>query len=1129
MKVESTGLRLAASDITTFAGCAHASMQDLAVAEKRRPRPPRYADPSADLLRERGDLHEAAYLAKLRTSRAVEEMPLQSANAAERTLDAMRRGADVIYQGTLRLGDRWLGRPDFLFRVDQPSSLGAWSYEVVDAKLARSPKPGALLQLCFYAELLGHAQGALPRRMTLVLGDMREQSFATARYAAYFRAVRRRFEHALAAPPPTYPEPVEHCRVCDYAPECEERRRADDHLSLVAGITTRQRHALEGHGVLTVRRLAQVPLARPSRIEDIGFTALTRIREQARIQIEGRDAGAPRYELLKGVEDGHGLGSLPEPSPGDLFIDFEGDPYALGEGLEYLLGVVELPAGGQGEPAYAGLWAFDRAGERDAFQKLVALIGERRARHPGMHVYHYDHYEPTALKKLAGRYATCVDELDALLRGRVLVDLYKAVRQGLRASVESYSIKKLEPFSGFTRAVELRDARRCLAAFEAWLELRVGTSSAPDGVRETIQGYNRDDCLSAMRLRDWLEERRRDLERAGTRVPRPEAAQGEPSSELAAKLVRAQAVAQRLLDGVPQDAEARSPDETARYVLAHTLDWHRREDKSMWWEYFRLCELTDEELQEERSAIGALTYEGVVGQVKRSRIHRYRFPPQDHALDRALAVHDPRTQRAAGKLLLPVDDASGSLDLARSVGSSVRHPTALVPNDYINTDELRDSLLRLADHVAANGLVEAPGFSAAIALLRRSRPLGASGDSPVQRALAVDGSVLAVQGPPGTGKTHLGAEMVEALLRAGKRVGITANSHKVITHLLNKACERARETGTRLRAIQRSDDDDAHSDDPFVQVASSSVEVAGALRTGRANVAAGTAWLWSRLEMTRAVDVLFVDEAGQMSLANVLASVPASNGLVLLGDPQQLDQPQKGAHPPGTSMSALGHVLGDRATMDAEHGIFLDQTWRMHPDVCAFISEVFYDERVRSKSDLGRMRLDAPGPLGGTGLRLVPVDHRGNRSESEEEGEVVERLVRALLDGAATWTSREGDTRPLRARDILVVAPYNAHVGLLRKRVPGGVPVGTVDKFQGQEAPVVIYSMATSSPEDAPRGMEFLYSGNRLNVAISRARCAAFLVASPALFDVRCRSERQMGLVNAFCRYLELARAVTLP
>ena len=266
------------------------------------------------------------------------------------------------------------------------------------------------------------------------------------------------------------------------------------------------------------------------------------------------------------------------------------------------------------------------------------------------------------------------------------------------------------------------------------------------------------------------------------------------------------------------------------------------------------------------------------------------------------------------------------------------------------------------------------------------------------------------------------------------------------------------------------------------------------------------------------VDVLFVDEAGQMALANVLACAAAANGLVLLGDPQQLNQPLKGVHPPGTDASSLGHILGPRATIGPEQGIFLEETWRMHPDVCEFISEVFYDGRLGSRSALARQRLDAPAPLGGTGLRFVPVAHRGNRSESPEEVEVVAGLVERLARGGCSWTDQAGVVHPLGLNDVLIVAPYNAHVARLKKRLPGA-RIGTVDKFQGQEAPVVIYSMATSSPEDAPRGMEFLYSGNRFNVAISRARCAAFLVATPGLFEVTCRSERQMGLLNGFGRY----------
>ena len=630
MKREGTQLRLAASDITSFAACSHKTALDAAVAGGRRPRPPYYPDVAAELLRERGRAHEAAYLARLRETRNVEEIPEHAADAAQRTLDAMQRGVDVIYQGTLRSG-RWLGRPDFLMRVPRPHGTWAWSYEPVDAKLALTAKVQGLLQLCFYSELLGELQGVRPERMTLVLGDMREETFMTARYEAYFRWVRRRLEEAIASPLATYPEPVDHCDVCDWSGECDARRRADDHLSLVAGISGTQRRALD---LVAVRKVVDLATMAPdTRVEGIGRPALARVREQARIQVEGRNAGKLVYELIAGAEDGHGLTRLPEPSAGDLFVDQEGDSFALGEGIEYLFGVAERQPDATGAPRYTALWALDHASERASFERLIRLITERRLQHPDMHVYHYGHYEPTAFKRLAGRYATCVDSLDQLLTAHVFVDLLGVVRQGIRASVQSYSIKRLEPLYDFTRDVPLPVANRNLAAFAAWLERR-GSPDLPEALRAAVEGYNRDDCLSALRLHAWLEERRGELEaQRGLPLPRPELASGDPSESLAQEIGRVREVMGALLAGVPEEAELRDQTQEARHVLAHLLEWHRREDKSAHWEYFRLCELPEQELVEDRTAIGGLTYEGIVGRIARSDVHRYRFPPQDQAID----------------------------------------------------------------------------------------------------------------------------------------------------------------------------------------------------------------------------------------------------------------------------------------------------------------------------------------------------------------------------------------------------------------------------------------------------------------------------------------------------------------
>jgi uncharacterized protein len=362
--------------------------------------------------------------------------------------------------------------------------------------------------------------------------------------------------------------------------------------------------------------------------------------------------------------------------------------------------------------------------------------------------------------------------------------------------------------------------------------------------------------------------------------------------------------------------------------------------------------------------------------------------------------------------------------------------------------------------------------------------------------------------------------MIVELISQGYRVGVAAVSHKVISNLLSEVCKVARQNNVPIQAVQKPDATDGCVD-PLVKLVDNNQAVRDLLDTGETNVVAGTTWLWARAEMASSVDVLFIDEAGQMSLADVLAASQAATSVVLLGDPQQLDQPQQGIHPPGADGSAFDHLLRGHATIGPGLGLFLAETYRLHPDVCNFVSELFYERRLEPRPENQLQRVNTDGLLNGTGLRFVPVEHSGNQNESEEEVARICALVSNLLSNRSTWTNKHGETHKLTLTDILIVAPYNAQVAALRKSLPDGARVGTVDKFQGQEAPIVFYSMTTSSPEDAPRGMEFLYSLNRLNVAISRARCVAVIVASLNLFSVECKTTRQIELVNAFCRYLE--------
>ena len=365
--------------------------------------------------------------------------------------------------------------------------------------------------------------------------------------------------------------------------------------------------------------------------------------------------------------------------------------------------------------------------------------------------------------------------------------------------------------------------------------------------------------------------------------------------------------------------------------------------------------------------------------------------------------------------------------------------------------------------------------------------------------------------------------MICDMVRAGKKVGVTANSHAVIRNLLDAVVKAAEEEGVDVQCIHRGGSASGGGSGAITET-SDNAAVLSALQDGQVQVGAGTAWVWSRQEFAEAVDVLFIDEAGQMSLANALAVAPAARNLVLLGDPQQLEQPQQGSHPDGTEASVLEHVLQGRRTIPPSQGLFLEETWRLHPAICDFTSELFYEDRLRSRAGLEVQAIAGAGSINGAGLWIVPVEHEGNTSASTEEADCVADLYRRLLGGGVSWTDREGTTRPLGGEDVLIVVPYNLHLAEIVRRLGEDARVGTVDKFQEQEAPVVIYSMATSSPEDAPRGMEFLFSLNRLNVATSRARCASILVASPLLFEPECRTPRQMQLANALCRYREMAR-----
>ena len=824
---------------------------------------------------------------------------------------------------------------------------------------------------------------------------------------------------------------------------------------------------------------------------------------------------------------GFGLACLPEPDAGDIFLDLEGDSFVGEHGLEYLHGFHYFEVG---EAHYQGLWALDREAEKTAFETFIDFVIARLETYPNLHVYHYGGYEPGALKRLMGRYATREDELDRLLRGKVLVDLLSVVRHAIRAGVESYSIKKLEPLFGYERDAKLPDVNQALTRLQLCLE-----GNDPTGIQAddsaTVEIYNRDDCVSTRYLRDWLEIQRQTLLEQGIDIPRPEIIDGAPSENISEWLELITPLMTNLTEGVSVDPAERTAEEHGRWLLANLLEWHRREEKSGWWEYFRLCDLSSEELLDERAGLSGLSYIESVGGTAKCPIDRYSFPAQEADIRPGKGI-----KAQGGQSVGSVDDISRSqrtIDIKKTSAMASEHPAAIFVHEHVPSKPMQESLVRLASYVCEHGMFEGDAYRPARNMLMRVAPQVEGGaairmggekplDAGVRLAPLIASGVLPIQGPPGTGKTHTGGHMICELVKQGKKVGIVANGHDVIRNLLDKVIEVADETATQLVCIQKPKGGSKENATDRLRFAKkSNAEVFAAL-DGDCGVAGGTAWLWSTHDAFECLDVLFVDEAAQMSLANVLAVSQAARTLVLLGDPQQLDQPMQGSHPDGTGCSALDHLLSGKQTIGNDEGLFLDVTWRLHPDISGFTSELFYEGKLESKEETAGQRVNASGIAGGTGLRFLPVEHKGNHNCSPEEADVIATMVDDILQQGATWVDRDGEEHAVESEDILIIAPYNAQVFEIQRRLPQA-RVGTVDKFQGQEAPISIYSLASSSHADAPRGMEFLYSLNRLNVATSRAKCVTILVGSPQVFEAECRTPRQMQLANAFCRYRECA------
>ncbi|MFB7892704.1 TM0106 family RecB-like putative nuclease [Microbacterium sp. NPDC056044] len=1181
-----------ASDLKTAAECEFAWLRGI---DARLGRVIAVEDPE-DLTLERagrlGTVHElrvlAGYIERF-GDRVVEIPETRSSDAAAladavaQTNAALASDAEVVYQAAFST-DSFVGFADFLVRDE----AGRWL--VQDTKLARHARVTALMQLAAYVDQLDRLGVPRSDRVQLLLGDgsVSEHEvddllpvFSLRRERLAALIADRRLDLGAAGDPIAWGDPRGELGVvaCGRCATCDAEVVASRDLLLVAGMRPVQRERLRAAGIETIEQLAAAPNG-PVGMNPEVFASL---RTQARLQLES-PAGTPPLIAPKPVPVPHevvgaggavaavleapavapappipvfevvapkALGALPRPDHGDLFFDFEGDPLhteppAPGEptqwGIDYLFGWVDT------REQYTALWAHSFADEKRALEAFLDIVNLRRQQFPGMHIYHYAPYEPTHLLAMAARHGVREADVDRLLRDGVFVDLYPIVRRALRVGSRSYSIKKLEPLY-MGDEVRTSDVQKGDDSIVRYVEARAlqadGAVVEASVVLDDLADYNRYDCVSTLRLRDWLVDRAREAQLVPSPNPEPDERAYEPS-------VRATVLDALALDHPDDSVEARS-----LRLGAAAIDYYPREAKSFWATHFLRLREPVSLWDETRDVVAIDPARSVVredwhflesGKGGERRIVELRgdLAPGTRISEGSnpFALYElpapfpfeasPRWIHAYRSVTVVevLDDGAVIEETAVDGVTWSELPLALTPQAPPAAGNQQKAIDAWADTVIA-AAPELPADPATDILCRRAPrtltgPLPAAGNDNVDaiaRAVRdLDRSYLAVQGPPGTGKTYVGSHVIARLVRDhGYNVGVVAQGHATVEHLLDRVIA----AGVPAVQVGKAPKD-AAADHSFTVLPKNGVAAFTAEHEASGYVIGGTAWDFSHEGRVPrgSLDLLVVDEAGQFSLASTIAVSLAAPRLLLLGDPQQLPQVSQGTHPAPVDTSALGWVMDGADVIPHEYGYFLAETRRMRPEVAAPVSTLSYRGELEAHSSTALRRIE------GVPAGLVPIAlrHHGNATQSLEEAAEVARLVGDLI--GREWTDVTTDDidgsstslapRPLEQRDLIVVTPYNAQQVAVEAALAAAgfpdVPVGTVDKFQGKEAAVAIVSLAASSGRDAPRGLEFLLLRNRLNVAISRAMHTAYVVYSPGLLDDLPYTPEGVARLSGFAR-----------
>ena len=1061
---------------------------------------PQNIDPWLEIIRKIGLEHEESYLQKIKESQTVYEIDknLNTSEKEKLTERAIKNGEDIIYQPYLKY-KKFTGSPDFLVKKQG-------YYEPWDIKSSFKLKVENILQLCHYSFILEKQYNNFSPTGKIILRDETVENIEIKKYYDYFLNLNKRVDSFIHNPK-VIPEASKCnlCNVCDYKLLCENNWKNQDHLNQVANIKKNQINFLKNEKIDTLEKLANLNFKK--NIKGINKASLDILVQQAKLQFNYKQTNQLEHKIIfeekKKINDQNkliGFELLPPPSENDLFFDIEGYPMYFDSnsktsGLEYLFGIYYRSFG---KESFIKFLAINNEEEKIAFEKLVDFIFKHLKKHKDAHVYHYNSYEETALKKLSQKYEVKIKEVDFILRENKFVDLFKVVKDSILLSAENYRLKTIEKFYNLGRDEDIASGQDSLVAFENYLE------SGHEEILDEIILYNKQDCKSLIFLQSWLN----DLKPKEIKYKELDEI---IISEKSIEIINQEKEVENVIDKLKDE------DLKLKPILSQLNFYNRKEQRAEWWNYFSNIKKNTEDLIEDNSCIGALNLiskneEGV------NNILEFNFPNQITKMKPGDYVLDQNGENSSS--IISIDYTNFKVTLKQNKKKEI--PNSLTPSQPMNITTIDNSVADfIKDFNYQNSYPAIKDFlfrkdSKYINKIDLSK--NSSIENITERIKNLNSSYLVMQGPPGTGKSYTSSRVILKLIELNYRVAIVCHSHKAIINLLETIDSYSVEQSYKFKGIYNSGNRKINQEFKNIEIGNTNK-----LDLKKFQLVAGTAWALSNMnhrensKKDKIFDFIFFDEAGQLSISKVIASSLSSKNIVMIGDHMQLPQPSLGIIEGESSLSPIEYLIKEKNTISDQKGIFLEKTYRMHPTICEFISDSFYEKRLITDKDNSNQKIIKNNNNSvKNGIYLVDLNHSGSSVQNINEVDFINNIYKKLIN--KKWINRNLEKSLISNKDLLVISPFNAQVNLLKEHLPPNSQIGTIDNFQGQEAPIVIISYTSSDPESIPRGSDFFFDFRRLNVSLSRAKCIGIIILNNKLLNYHCSTIEDMERLNYFCK-----------